>query len=273
MKQPLKRDTPLDHNRYNVWREFIAYRQAADEGRIDRWLMQFAKKDRDLAARILDTVEFITYDHMSAAFSSVMASLPGWDYDPKKRKGNWRFAPFSGSAGESGDDMIYKFRASMRMNFKKYRELFIHRSDLVKANLGPKDSLVLVDDIAGTGDQACDAWEEFFKELLPRNPNIYLILVRASVDAIEKILNETAIQVVPYQELTAADNIFAPNCKFFDGAEKKTILHYCQKADAKLPKGYGDSGLVVVFCHRCPNNSIPILHANHNKWRGLFPRH
>jgi hypothetical protein len=28
-----------------------------------------------------------------------------------------------------------------------------------------------------------------------------------------------------------------------------------------------------VFQHRSPNNSIPILHADHERWTGLFPRH
>jgi hypothetical protein len=30
---------------------------------------------------------------------------------------------------------------------------------------------------------------------------------------------------------------------------------------------------VVVFPDRCPNNSIPVLHVSHQRWRGLFPRH
>jgi len=39
------------------------------------------------------------------------------------------------------------------------------------------------------------------------------------------------------------------------------------------PMGFGDCGLVVVFQHRPPNNTIPILHEDHSKWTGLFPRY
>lgn len=273
MKRPLKRGTPIDHIRFKRWQDFIAYRDSVNDGRIDRWLSQFANKDLDLAARVLDSVEFISFGQVTAAFRSAMDSLAGWNRDPKKRIGRWRFAPFSGTTGKSGDSMLHVFRGQTGMNFKKYNELFIHRSELLQADLGPKDNLVFVDDIAGTGSQACDAWVDMFQELLPRNPNVYLLLVRASVDAMKRIRTETSMEVVSYVALTEADNIFSSSCRFFDEEEKKSILKYCKKANARTPKGYGECGFVVVFYHRCPNNSIPILHACNHQWEGLFPRH
>lgn len=73
--------------------------------------------------------------------------------------------------------------------------------------------------------------------------------------------------------LQPADNIFSPLCQHFAETEKTALLKYCRQADRSNPKGFGECGLLVVIAHRCPNNAIPVLHANHGDWQGLFPRH
>ena len=47
-----------------------------------------------------------------------------------KRKGRWRFAAMSGSAGESGDAMLYQFRIANGLDARGFNELFVSRSDL-----------------------------------------------------------------------------------------------------------------------------------------------
>ena len=66
---------------------------------------------------------------------------------------------------------------------------------------------------------------------------------------------------------------FLIQCKHFTKADRTKLIRYGEIADKRCPKGFGDCGFVVVFQHRPPNNSIPILHADHSKWTGLFPRH
>jgi len=46
---------------------------------------------------------------------------------------------------------------------------------VLKENLGPDDTVVFVDDFAGTGNQVCTGWREVMEELLPGEPNIYLM--------------------------------------------------------------------------------------------------
>jgi len=252
---------------------FAGYRYAVTEQRIDRWLDQFSQKDRDLAARTLDCVEFVPYGQIDAAFKSILNGLHGWHKDEAKRHGIWRFVPFSVSAGESGDTMLHRFRWANGLSSRKYNELFIYKSDLLLAELGPDDSVVFVDDFAGTGKQACEAWGKTIQELLPGNPNAYLILVVASICAKHKIENETELMVNPHSLLAEQDNIFSPKCRHFTPKERKTLLKYCRKASSSQPKGHGDCGFVLVFAHNCPNNSIPLLHAYHSKWEGLFRRY
>jgi hypothetical protein len=154
-----------------------------------------------------------------------------------------------------------------------YNELFVNVRDLLRENLGPGDNVVFVDDFAGTGNHVCEAWVNDMAELLPGGPNTYLILVAASSAARQAISETTNLRVNRSFELTEADNIFSEKCHHFDAGEKAALLVHCKKSDKRAPMGYGEYGFVIVFAHRCPNNTIPILHANHEEWIGLFRRH
>jgi hypothetical protein len=102
---------------------------------------------------------------------------------------------------------------------------------------------------------------------------VYLIVVAASKVARKRISDETEICLLPAHELKETDNVFSDLCKHFTNEDRVKLVHYGEIADRKIPRGFGDCGFVVVFQHRSPNNTIPILHADHSKWTGLFPRH
>ena len=273
MKVPLPRGSEINMTRSSQWKElFSGYKHQVTEARIDRWLDQFSAKHRDIAARILDCVDFVTYEQMATAFRQMLEGLAGWNQDTTRLRGKWRFVSFSASAGESGDEMLHKFRVANGLGQKKYNELFIHKSELVMQKLSQEDTVVFIDDFAGTGKQACEAWSDNIAELLPEKPTAYLVLVVASATARHKIGNETELVPVPYRELSAGDNVFSSRCRHFSGSERENLLRYCRRADAHNPKGFGDCGFVIVFAHGCPNNTIPIFHAKHTGWEGLFPR-
>jgi hypothetical protein len=272
VKKPLRRNRPIDSNRMGGWlSEFTGYRYPVSEGTVDRWVDQFGS-DKDLAARVLDCVDFIANQQMVVAFRYALEVISGWHPNKSKRKGKWRFLPFSSSAGTSGDSMLYHFRMANQLTGRANNGLFIHIRDLMKEDLGPEDSVVFVDDFAGTGSQACESWS-MISELLPGDPKIYLALPVVSHSARKRIEDETGMSVISYIQLEAKDNVFSKSCKMFTEKEKGRLLQLCKKACRKTPKGYGDCGFVVVFTHKTPNNTIPILHANNKKWRGLFRRH
>jgi hypothetical protein len=288
MRAPLAPGTAIDEVRYSEWiSRFGHYRDAITPVTIESWLKQFKDKDgdKDLAARILDAVEFYGQSQIRAAFREVLKAMPGWDLVASKRTGKWRFAAMSGSAGESGDAMLYEFRIANGLTSKRFEGLFASRSDLFRQpglpkddphRLGANDTVVLVDDFSGTGTQICDAWNDpatSFGTLLAGVGTVYMVLVAASKAARKRILDETLLTPVPAYELRDTDSVFSERCVHFTKADQDRLLHYGKKADRKNPKGFGGCGFVVVFQHRPPNNSIPILHRRHSGWRGLFPRH
>lgn len=286
MKSPLQPGTAIDSKRYKRWiSRFGSYRAEVTNVTIESWLNQFKKADKDLGARILDAVEFYGQSQIQAAYREALASLSGWHVSPTQRKGRWRFAAMSGSAGESGDAMLYQFRIANGLGAKGLNELFVSRSDLFRQpmlpdndpqKLGKSDVVVLLDDFSGTGTQVCNAWNDpvtSFGALLAGVGTVYLILVAASEAARKRILDETGVCPVPAHELHEGDNVFSEVCPHFGKVDRAKLLHYGRLASKRHPMGFGDCGFLVVFQHRTPNNSIPILHANNREWSGLFPRH
>ena len=273
MRKPKKRGSPVNSARIQSWlTEFDGYRVAITEERIQEWLNQFRKADVDLGSRVLDALVFVKSEGMENSLRIMINSLPGWNIDPARRTGKWRFLAFSMSAGESGDTIIPKCRTALGLTGRLHNKMFIYKSDLPLQNLGPDDTVVFMDDFAGTGTQATNAWHEILEELLPEGPKIYLLLIVAGQQAVEKIHRETRLEVVSDHILDSDDDIFSTKCRHFNRPEKDRVLFYCKRAGKKLPRGYGECGFLVVMAHKTPNNSIPILHSNHDRWRGLFPR-
>lgn len=273
MKTPRKRGTPIDTKRITDWVErFSGYRAKISGTRIEAWLGHFDQPHKDAAGRVLDAVEFYGHEQLDAAFRSVLGALPGWHRKAAQRTGRWRFVPFTLSPGESGDSMLHVFRVANKLSSPAFDNLFVYKADLLRERLVAEDTVVFVDDIAGTGDQAALAWRESLGELLPGRPRMFLLLVAAVQEAVTRIGSETPLRVRPFRRLRAEDNFFAPECAQFSEPEKRAILSYCRRADPTRPRGYGDCGLLVVMAHRCPNNSIPILHGRSQQFKGLFLR-
>ena len=278
---PKARGKPIDGARMRSWHDrFDGYRVAVTDDRVRGWLRNFKDEDTDVGARVLDAVTFLKSEDMEAALRNMVGRLPGWHRSKAQRRGQWRFVAFSISAGESGDSMLHRSRTALGLTGKQHNVLFIHKAELMRADLGTDDSVVFFDDFAGTGQQACRAWHgdpetkiTGLAELLPGSPKTYLILVAAGRRAVDRISQETKLKVMTSHVLGTSDDIFSGECQHFSNAEKASLLAYCKKADRKNPRGYGDCGFVIVLAHRTPNNSIPVLHANHDQWRGLFPRH
>ena len=286
MRAPSPRGTAIDMRRFRRWTQrFGSYRDPITNVIIESWLDQFAPGDKDLAARILDSVEFYGQAQIYAAYRQALNALQGWNSNPQQRQGRWCFAAMSGSAGESGDAMLYQFRLANGLDARKYNDIFVNRSELFRRTLLPEDdpkrladdaTVVLLDDFTGTGKQVCDAWNDpqtSFGALLAGVGKVHLIVIAAAHAARTKIAQETSLSLVPAHHLDDRDNVFSTSCHHFSPRERIKLLHYGRIADNANPKGFGECGLLIVFQHRAPNNTVPILHVDHPRWAGLFPRH
>lgn len=273
MRTPRPAGTPVDTRRRSTWqRRFGSYRFGVTEAGIVDWLDQFQDADKDIAARLLDAVEFISAEQLHDAFRSLLSRLPGWHRSPRRRHGKFAFVAFSSSAGESGDTMLHQFRLANNLNHRQFDELFIGRSDLLRSGLGADDTVVFLDDFVGTGTQAVTAWQKMFQELTAQIGSVYLVTVGAFRVGSERIGHETKMQLLTHRSLGYGDSLFHDDCNHFSAQEKSRILHYCKMASPTYPRGFGDCGLVIVLYHQCPNNSLALLHASSHRWEPLFAR-
>lgn len=271
MKSPQRRGTAISPARRQGWlQSFAGYRHIITDDNIGNWLNQFQEAHRDIAARVLDAVEYITSDATTLAYRNLLTALPGWHRNQNQREGIWKFVPFSISEGESGNAMMHIFRTANNLAGRQHNSLFANWSQL--ASLGRQDTVVFIDDFSGSGSQVGEYWLTF-EEILANGPSVYLLLIAATTAAQTKIANETPVSLRAEHIFDASDNIFASACKHFTKTEKDTLFTYCQRASAQEPRGRGSCGLLVVLAHKAPNNSIPVLHKMNKQWNGLFRRY
>jgi hypothetical protein len=158
--------------------------------------------------------------------------------------------------------MLRVFREANNLNAHKYDKLFGSILDIPSLKLSAQDVVVLVDDFAGTGRQVCERWPTL-SELIASDARCYLVLAAATTQALDKVKKETTLETLVHSTIQKNENVFSTTCRRFSAGERDALLHYCERADRKNPRGFGNCGLVYVLSHQTPNNSVPILHANH----------
>jgi hypothetical protein len=235
--------------------------------RVLRWIKQVALRRRPLAVRVLRSLDYYADNNLrSMARQLAAATYAEFAGTPRNRI---YFVPI-GAAG-SGAHQVARYLKSFRdvPNSRVIDLLELHRKDSEEV-----DVVIPFDDFSGTGQTITEWWENNATLILPKEAELGLgILVlnhlaRASLEEITE-------QIFAIDELSEKYNVFHEDCDRFNEAEKRSLLTLCRGtgcSDAYL-KGRGECGLLVVFKHGCPNNSLPILwHSRENRWEAMFQR-
>jgi hypothetical protein len=256
----------------DAWVErFSAYRHPPSAAAMRQWLEYFGDADEVLAVSVLNKVRLISEHKIQIGYKQSLARINGWNPSKRHRQGRWFFAGY-GSAGESGQAMLRIFREANGLSSDRFQYLFVSSGELPSLKLSAQDTVVFIDDFAGTGRQVVKSWP-VTKELLGSEARAFLVLCAITETALARISAETGLRVICPMVLRGDHNIFNNASTSFDAGEKARLLAYCMRADSNRPRGFGDCGLLLVLSHRTPNNSLPILHVNKRKWRGVFPRY
>jgi hypothetical protein len=255
------------------WRNrFAAYRHPPSLDNIIRWLAYFANIDIAVATKVLDNVMIVSELEIQQGYQAALQGIEGWNPVKRKRRGRWFFCGYGNHAHESGRAMLRTFSEANHLRRRDHNEMFVTPVDIPGLKLTSKDTLVFVDDFSGSGQQVTDNWP-VMRELIASEARTFLVLSAITEQALQAINRDTDLTVIAAQELSAEKNVFDPLCQLLTQHEKNKLLNYCRIADRNSPRGYRDCGLLLVLSHRTPNNSLPILHVNKRRWRGLFPRY
>lgn len=250
---------------------FRSYRQPPSRDDISAWLRQFEAQHLPTAKKVLDNVILIADADIQGSFRAALDAIPGWSRIVADRAGKWAFLGLGGQ-GESGATMLHMFREANELEADSHQSLFVTLSDLPGMQLTAADTVIFVDDFAGTGDQFADRWARF-QELIASEARIFLFLAAVTSRAVAKLDAIEDLQIRAGRRLEPSDNVFSEACTVFSQGEKDIVLHYCEVVSPQCPKGWGNCGLILVISRKTPDNSIPILHVDvGGRWKAIFPR-
>ncbi|MGX1586483.1 phosphoribosyltransferase-like protein [Brevundimonas diminuta] len=267
----LELQLPASEEQLAAWEtRFRPYRRHPSRDCLIAWLNQFDEKHQTIAHRVLDSVILLSEDDILRGYKGTLESLPGWSKKPDERMGRWFFVGM-GDAGESGQAMLRLFREANGLAADRWQSLCVMPRELPGLALKAVDSVVFVDDFAGSGQQMVNYWP-IIEELVASEARCYLALSATTSRAELEIRAKTEFDVRAPVILQEKDNLFSEACATFTDEEKLVLEEYGKRASRSQPRGFGDCGLAIVLSHKTPNNSVPILHANHANWISPFPR-
>lgn len=156
------------------------------------------------------------------------------------------------------------------------------------------NAIVFIDDIAATGNTLSENIKRFVEkneEFIKQRSLLVLVVALVATPKGEQNVNREiqrqlkngfSIELRICELLSSSHISFGEDNKNFwdDETEMAKARSLCLRIGSsiasKAPLGYQDSGLLVVFPDRCPNNSLPVLHSKSTKekflWTPLFER-
>jgi len=261
----------IEDQKIQEWVErFRFYRRPPSPKDIRAWIARFEPDHVELASKILDNVRIISEEEIQNGYRASLSDMEGWSREREQRQGRWFFVGF-GTAGESGPAMVRTFREANNMTQQSWHEFFIDLRELPQQRLTAYDHVVFIDDFSGSGSQIVKGWP-LIEELVASEAKLFLLLTAITQDALNDVTEKTEIEVLANTVLPREDNVISNDNTHYTDAEKAKLRDYGAIAWPRNPCGYKNCGLLFVLSHKTPNNSLPILHANHANWTGLFPR-
>jgi hypothetical protein len=234
------------------------------EGRVLRWLTQFADTDLNLAIRVIERIRY----YNATNIRSMTRRLFEIARDELKRNGHKRVAFVAVGDPGSGSGIVARvLRDILRGGPFK----LISMVDLGRYRPKELDAIVFIDDFSGTGSTLEKWWANVEALVRPTDAAVFVGLLVLNQPARAKI--ESFAEVLAVEELINR-NVLADGNDDFSAPQKAALRSYCMKtgADSDYVSGFGNCGLLLAFRHGCPNNSLPVLWHEGKSWKPLFNR-
>lgn len=203
------------------------------------------------------------------------------DYSVQEAMDKTLFAPLLafGVPGESADAMMRLLTQTVKPALKNKMFITSVPEDY------PCDTLILVDDCIGSGEQFIEFWEnaqinggkllrEWCKE---KNIHAYYLCLVAFDKTIVRLRDDYKdITIVPIEEISEKHGIFNIDNEVWDDAqelnEAKSNIQALIREKGIAILGYDNLDFGVILHNSIPDWSLPILHKEKNDWRLLVER-
>lgn len=151
--------------------------------------------------------------------------------------------------------------------------------DLAKAE--KCKTLVLVDDIVGSGRQALKNWYETDKfvssvsEPLAKSAeehgiNCFLLVVVGCYDGLKQIRDKTKLHLIAGEEIPPYLSILNPRFWPNRDLDYTKIVKQIAKEKCIPVRGFKNKSWAIAFDHDIPNVSTPLFYFNNQSWNPLY---
>ena len=261
------------------------------EIKIKVWLQQFGDPESQLLAfklleRLKDRGYFSTaslHRHFKDIHARIgiaqHASEGDWAPEIKRRRivSNLYVTSFD-DPGKSGSSLLYTYRIANQIA-KPLVGGVDAAANFVQKSKNPV-VVVFVDDFIGTGGTCIEGFKRFTEALGGtdefKEHAFYVAALAATSDGIDTVRLKTGekLNVIEAKVLGSAERAFSPDAEIFSNEEElQRCRSLCENIGRDLeknhPLGYEDSQSLILFPHRCPNNTLPIFYKDGRKYNGV----
>lgn len=284
-------------------RSWHPYRgQEITSERIRHWLCQVPEiEEQRLLFKILKNVRFYSEieirEKLKVAYNFVKTRIPVKVETARNAQKKDILVCYIDGEGKSGQYYASKFAEEARIPVRciipsdQFTMKAIRYESIEDVTV---NAVVFVDDIAASGSTLSANLKKFIddNEIYIRERSLLLLVV--VLVAAEKGSAKVFRDIAKYKEddlnveFRVCEDLNEKHVAFkdddigiwADSTEYQKARFLCRRLGSMLspraPLGFQDSGLLVVFPDRCPNNSLPILHSQVKSeklvWQPLFER-
>jgi hypothetical protein len=254
-----------------------------------QWCEQFDPRRLALALRLLSKIEFFDEDRIRSLWLNL------YRYKlPATLKGERVLYAGLGNAGKSGQMQLMMLRQAIDGLPSSERAFDIDSAFIAEDALNHEqyynwvDSVVFVDDLVGTGEQAASFLDRILRRypwLNTRSISVYLCALAGYERAIPDLQSRLGkrIRVFVGMTLKDEDKAFSPGNSLWDTeADRNDARDWCLQISRQIgvPErdalGYRGSESLIAFSSNTPDNTLPLFWASEKNgqrpWKPLLPR-
>ncbi len=246
--------------------------------KLDNWFNNFEHKDKDLAFKVIENVNYYSYcrfdNQISMLFQYVDQYLCEFD---KNLADVWVLVPEE--RGDSADRHAYDLIKKWGIEQKNIVTIDKVQEEVKNNRITSESILVAFNDTYGTGNQFMHSIWKILLELkkeFEEIPALFVLALAISEKALDYFrynFDNQKVRVIPDSPQISALDVFTAR-------EYNRLEELCCRIYPSHPMGYGNIGLLTAYYFQCPNNSLPIIWADGSNnivdgkaypWTPLFP--
>lgn len=276
----------------NQWSHYQGKKISTDD--IRNWIQQV---DSNVHQRylftLLKSVRFVSDEHMIESFHEAYKSISErfpWMRESRRIKRSDIYVTFVGGLTRSGVYYARKFALANRITTSNVVNIEDLNAKLNESDGNIVSSVVIVDDMIGTGDglvEGLRSTQERLKEVgIGYRIPLYISIFCATTEGERNVTrhinsNFEECELLIHEILDDSHYAFKSEIGIWDSKNdydraKTLVLDLGARVDRRRSLGFKGQGLLLVFSRNCPNNSLPILYGNGRTndapWIPLFPR-